>query len=78
MLYYAFHLHNSFMVQSYHTFFPYDMVWPHGAIFRYIGVYTITSVSLLSPHWPVFTHGSVWYVCFFVCPFVKYIVYWDI
>jgi hypothetical protein len=53
------------------------MFWPDGAIFRYIGVYTISFfLLLLSPHWPVFTHiGSGWYVWSF-CPFfVKCIIF---
>jgi hypothetical protein len=72
MLYYAFHLHNSFMAQLYHTFFPYNMFRPNGAIFRYVRVYTITfCFMLLSPHWTAFTHWECVVCMFFVCRFFR-------
>jgi hypothetical protein len=64
-----------------HVFFPTTCFGPMGAIFGYVGVYTITfCFLLLSPHWPAFTHWGCVVCMFFVCPFffVKYIVYWGI
>jgi hypothetical protein len=56
---------------KYTTRFPHDMFRPDGAIFRYIGVYTISSfLLLLSPHWPAFTHWKYVVCMVFVCPFL--------
>jgi hypothetical protein len=62
---------------KYTTRFPHDMFRPDGAIFRYIGVYTISFFFLLlSPHWPAFSHiGSSWYIwSLFALFFVEYII----
>jgi hypothetical protein len=81
MLYYGFRLHNSFMAQLYHTFFPYDMFRPDGAIFGYVGVYTITFMLFATlPTLASFYTLGVRRMHVLCLPFffLKFIVYWDV
>jgi hypothetical protein len=78
VFYYAFRLHNSFIAQLYHTSFSY-MFRPHGAIFSYVGAYTIIFLFLathlrLASAYTLGVRG-IYGLC--LPFFVKYIGYWD-